>query len=131
MPSKAISFCNSAWFEMLGIAPVPVSQLDSSWTNGILEQDLPMLRDSVQQILTTHEPQTTQFRFRRMFVSGDGHRYQSWGSSVSHPELDEHGAVKAIMTVRKARVQIATDQEPPDGSSTVVCTLNLLLIETC
>lgn len=83
---------------MLGIAPVPVSQLDSSWTDGILEQDLPLIRDSLQRILTTQEPQTIQFRFRRMFLSGDGHRYQSWGSSVSHPELDEHGAVKAIMT---------------------------------
>ncbi|KAI4741360.1 hypothetical protein E4T50_08245 [Aureobasidium sp. EXF-12298] len=98
MPSKVISFCNSAWFEMLGIAPVPVSQLDSSWTDGILEQDLPLLQDTVQRILATHEPQTTQFRFRRMFVSGDGHRYQSWGSSQSHAELDENGAVKAIMT---------------------------------
>ncbi|KAI4719758.1 hypothetical protein E4T48_04057 [Aureobasidium sp. EXF-10727] len=98
MPSKVISFCNSAWFEMLGITPVPVSQLDSSWTDGILEQDLPLIRDTVQKIMTTHEPQTTQFRFRRMFVSGDGHRYQSWGSSTSHPELDDDGAVKAIMT---------------------------------
>ncbi|KAK6002203.1 hypothetical protein QM012_001841 [Aureobasidium pullulans] len=98
MPSKVISFCNSAWFEMLGITPVPVSQLDSSWTDGILEQDLPLLQDTLQRILTTHEPQTTQFRFRRMFVSGDGHRYQSWGSSMSHAELDENGSVKAIMT---------------------------------
>lgn len=98
LPSKAISFCNSAWFEMLGITPVPVSQLDSSWTDGILEQDLPTIRSSFQRTLTTHEPQTIQFRFRRMFLSGDGHRYQSWGSSISHPELDEHGAVKAIMT---------------------------------
>ncbi|KAH0025304.1 putative histidine kinase HHK19p, partial [Aureobasidium melanogenum] len=98
MPSRMISFCNSAWFEMLGITPVPVSQLDSSWTDGILEQDLPLLQDTVQRILATHEPQTTQFRFRRMFVSGDGHRYQSWGSSMSHAELDENGAVKAIMT---------------------------------
>lgn len=83
---------------MLGITPVPVSQLDFSWTDGILEQDLPLLQDTVQRILATHEPQTTQFRFRRMFVSGDGHRYQSWGSSMSHAELDENGAVKAIMT---------------------------------
>ncbi|KAG9943177.1 putative histidine kinase HHK19p, partial [Aureobasidium melanogenum] len=98
MPSKAISFCNDAWFEMLGITPVPISQLDSSWTDGILEQDLPLLQDTVQRILATREPQPTQFRFRRMFVSGDGHRYQSWGSSMSHAELDEHGAVKAIMT---------------------------------
>ncbi|KAI5198167.1 hypothetical protein E4T39_06893 [Aureobasidium subglaciale] len=98
MPSMALSFCNSAWFEMLGITPVPVSELDSSWVDGILEQDLPLVRESVTQILATHEPQTTQFRFRRMFVSGDGHRYQSWGSSTSHPELDENGVVKAIMT---------------------------------
>ncbi|KAI5196829.1 hypothetical protein E4T38_08278 [Aureobasidium subglaciale] len=98
MPSMTLSFCNSAWFEMLGITPVPVSELDSSWVDGILEQDLPLVRESVTQILATHEPQTTQFRFRRMFVSGDGHRYQSWGSSTSHPELDENGVVKAIMT---------------------------------
>ncbi|KAI5274817.1 hypothetical protein E4T47_02002 [Aureobasidium subglaciale] len=98
MPSMTLSFCNGAWFEMLGITPVPVSELDSSWVDGILEQDLPLVRESVTQILATREPQTTQFRFRRMFVSGDGHRYQSWGSSTSHPELDENGVVKAIMT---------------------------------
>ncbi|TIA07743.1 hypothetical protein D6C80_09612 [Aureobasidium pullulans] len=98
IPSRAISFCNIAWFDMLGIEEVPFDQLDMSWTDGILEQDLPLLRESVQKILTTHEPQTTQFRFRKMFLSGDGHRYQSWGSSQSHAELDENGAVKAIMT---------------------------------
>jgi PAS domain S-box-containing protein len=98
MPSRAISFCNDAWFEMLGIKPTPVNELDSSWTNGILEQDLPLLQEVMKQILATHEPQTTQFRFRRMFVSEDGHRYQSWGSSTSHPELDEAGNVKAVMT---------------------------------
>lgn len=115
IPSRAISFCNIAWFDMLGIEEVPFEQLDMSWTDGILEQDLPLLRESVQKILTTHEPQTTQFRFRKMFLSGDGHRYQSWGSSQSHAELDENGAVKAIMTtttdisVQRSRVEEALE----------------------
>lgn len=98
IPSKAVSYCNEAWFEMLGLEPKPCSQLDATWTDGILDHDLPLIWESVRVILETREPRTTQFRFRKMWVSGDGHRYQCWGSSVSHPELDEDGNVKAIMT---------------------------------
>lgn len=122
LPSKAISYCNDAWFEMLDIAPVPYAQLDASWTNGIFEDDLPLVKDAVQMILATHEPQITQFRFRKMWVSGDGHRYQCWGASTSHVELNDDGTVKAIMTtttdishlkwaedVQKSRVEEAVE----------------------
>lgn len=95
--SRALTYCNNAWFELTGTEPVEdTSKID--WAQIVHEEDLPLVDRAWHESGSKKDPVSVQFRLRRLWKgSKDEAKLHIWVLAVLNSEFNDDGSITSIM----------------------------------